>query len=60
MDCFYGPREEVVFSGKLRPVDVAGLDHLSIQSVISIGLFSDAPLSSVFKLNVSYLDFTEF
>lgn len=41
-------------------MDVTGSDHLPIQSILTIGASNDSVPSSLFKLNVSHLEFDDF
>ena len=53
LDHFYGPMEMVSLLGNLHSVDVlmdvTGLDHLPIQTIISLGQSVDAPPYLVFN-----------
>lgn len=64
LDRVYGPRDDIDFSGNMRPVNVlieaTGSDDIPIQTSISVGHVVDLNPSSLYKLNVSHLDSPDF
>lgn len=64
LERFYGPHDDIIFSGKLQSMDVlmgtTSSNHFPIQLAISLGEQDDSPPSFSFNLNVSHFKSLDF
>ena len=64
LDHIYGPRDDFSFSGNMWSIEVliviTGSDHLSVMTSILVGHVEESKPLSLFNINVSYLESTDF
>jgi hypothetical protein len=64
LNWIYGLGEDMSILEKLQPMgvlmDVTGSNHLDIQTLITSGHLIDSPPSTLFILDVSHLESTDF